>query len=93
MEVDMELAVQQKDSIIMNVRNQMARFAQVNLTPTAVSMNAEHYLDLKSEALYSTLKDNNDEDTICGLPIVISMDAKHVTVCMSPSKLRTAGLL
>jgi len=82
----------QNESIIINVTNQMARFARINVSPVAVLMNSQHYRNLLAEVKYSTVSNNDDADTINGLPIVIS-PAKEVIVCASPSQLDNAGLL
>lgn len=86
------LAVDNTESIIINVRNQMERFAAVNVTPVAVLMNSQHYRSLQAEVKYSMVKGNSDADTVNGLPIVIS-PAKDVIVCASPTQLDNAGLL
>jgi len=91
----MELAVQnlQVDSIVITIRNQMERFAAVNVEPFAVLMTAEQYAQLKDEAAYSTMISNQDEDTVNGLPIVICQGMRAPTVAASPASLRASGLL
>ena len=86
------LAVNNSESIIINVRNQMERFASVNVTPAAVLMNSAHYNSLLAEVACSLIKGNSDEDSVNGLPIVISQ-VRDVMVCASPSQLDNAGLL
>ena len=88
----MELAVNNTDSIVINVRNQMARFANVNVATTAVLMNSAHYRSLQAEVKYSMVKGDADKDTLNGLPIVIA-PVRDVLVCASPSQLDNASLL
>lgn len=87
----MELA-EKYEPVIVNVQNQIARLADINVVPNAVLMNSVHYRHLKTEALYSTIKSNDDADTVCGLPIVIT-NTLDVRVCASPTQLNKAGLL
>lgn len=88
----MELAVNNTESVLMTVRGQIERFAQVNVTPAAVIMSQAHYDQLVAEMNCSLVKGNTDSDTVGGLPIIIFGTA-YVTVCASPSQLRNAGLL
>lgn len=87
----MELA-EKYEPVIVNVQNQIARLAAVNVEPNAVIMNSVHYRHLQTEALYSTIKSDDNEDSICGLPIVIT-NTLDVRVCASPTQLNKAGLL
>jgi len=88
----MQLAVNNIESIVMSVRSQMARFADINVKPAAVLMNSQHYRSLLTEMKYSMVKGNDDPDSVNGLPIVIAA-TRDVTVAVSPSELDNVGLL
>lgn len=80
------------EPVIVNVQNQIARLAGINVSPTVVIMNSVHYRHLQAEAHFSTIKTNDDADSVCGLPIVIT-NTLDVRVCASPTELSKAGLL